>query len=409
MKFLLVNAGSSSLKVSLCAEEDAAPLARASVDLSGGPVRYEFHFGDREARVSESAGGGASNHGTALRKVLEELRAGLAGGLSVEAVGHRVVHGGNRGSGALVDTGLLKELESLSALAPLHNPPSLAALRVALEELPDIPHAALFDTAFHRRMLPEADRYAISDEWRSKWGIMRYGFHGFSHSYCASRAAELLGGPLEGPRVIVCHLGHGCSASAIANGRCLDTTMGFTPLEGLMMASRSGSIDAGAVLYMLRLPGASIDRLSHDLNHNSGLLGVSGVSADMREVLAAAQAGNERAELAVSMFCYRVRQAIGALFVTLGGADALVFTAGIGENAPVIRQRISEGLRALGFALDTGRNNAAVCDAEISEAGSRGRIFVLASREELSMLRELKTILSGGDASAPLSDLASHR
>jgi acetate kinase len=236
--------------------------------------------------------------------------------------------------------------------------------------------------------------YPLPDEWIRGWGIRRYGFHGLSHSYCANRAAEMLVRHVEELRLVICHLGHGCSASAVRHGRSIDTTMGFTPLDGLMMATRSGSVDPGILTHVQLKHGLGANELDEALNRRSGLLGVSGISADMREVLAAKHAGNERAGLAVDVYVHRVRQAIGALAVTLGGVDALVFTAGVGENSAEVRAAICGGLECLGLELDPGANRACRPDADVSPHGARARILVLAAREDLAMLSQVLRVIA---------------
>jgi acetate kinase len=290
-------------------------------------------------------------------------------------------------------------ITALADLAPLHNPPSLETLAAAEAELPGVPHVAVFDTAFHATLPPAARTYPAPERWTRDWGIRRFGFHGLSHAYCSRRAAELLGRSAEELRLVICHLGHGCSASAVRGGRCVDTTMGFTPLEGLMMATRSGSIDPGIVLHVQQHHGLTVEQVETALNRESGLLGVSGISGDMRQVLAAARGGHERAQLALAVYTHRVRQAIGALAVTLGGIDALVFTAGVGEHAGEIRQSICTGLECLGLELDAQANATCRPDADVARPSSRGRILVIATREELTMLREVIQVL--GENRAP--------
>jgi acetate kinase len=265
-------------------------------------------------------------------------------------------------------------------------------------ELPGIPQVAVFDTAFHATLPPEARTYPLPDRWTRDWGIRRFGFHGLSHAYCSRRAAEMLGRPTDELRLVVCHLGHGCSASAVRGGRCVDTTMGFTPLEGLMMATRSGSIDPSIVLHVQQHHGLTAEQVETALNRESGLLGVSDVSGDMRQVLAAAKAGHEQARLALAVYVHRVRQAIGALAVTMGGIDVLVFTAGVGEHASEIRESICAGLECLGLELDAGANADCRPDADVARHGSRGRILVIATREDVTMLHEVIQVLGGNQA-----------
>jgi acetate kinase len=259
--------------------------------------------------------------------------------------------------------------------------------------LPGVPHVAVFDTAFHAKMPPQARTYPVPQHWTGEWGIRRFGFHGLSHAYCSRRAAEILRRPLNELRMVICHLGHGCSASAVRGGQCIDTTMGFTPLEGLMMATRSGSIDAGIVLYVQQHHGLTAEQVETVLNRESGLLGVSGLSGDMRQILASAQAGHEQARLALAIYTHRVRQAIGALAVALGGIDALVFTAGVGEHAAEVRETICTGLECLGLELDANANVSCLPDADVARPGSGGRILVIATREDVTMFWEVIRVL----------------
>ncbi len=289
------------------------------------------------------------------------------------------------------------QITALADLAPLHNPPSLETLATAEAELPGVPQVAIFDTAFHATLPPEARTYPIPEKWTRDWGIRRFGFHGMSHAYCSRRAAEMLGGPADDLRLVICHLGSGCSDSAVRGGRCVATTMGFTPLDGLMMATRSGSIDPSIVLHVQQHHGLTPAQVETALNHDSGLLGVSGISGDMRQVLAAARTGHQQAQLALAIYTSRVRKAIGALTVTMGGVDALVFTAAVGEHATEVRQDICTGLECLGLELDTAANSTCRPDADVARRSSRGRILVIATREDITMLQEVIQVL-GGDS-----------
>jgi acetate kinase len=277
-------------------------------------------------------------------------------------------------------------------LAPLHNPPALEALKLAEEALPGVPHVAVFDTAFFSRLPPVACIYPLPYEWYLQWGVRRFGFHGISHSYCADRASQMLG---RNPHLVICHLGNGCSASAVKDGKAIATTMGFTPMEGLMMGTRAGSVDPGLLLYLQRHRGLTVEQLDQALNMDSGLLGVSGVSSDYREVEAAARQGNGRARLALEMFADRVRSTIGALTATLGGIDALIFTAGIGEHSSSLRAAACAGLDCLGVRLDSDRNAACKADADIAAQDSHSRILVIHTREELLIAREALRLVSG--------------
>jgi acetate kinase len=394
MNILLLNAGSSSLKCTLMEATGGAAIGRGLADWAGSATQYQYVGpGGREHSEKVSWRG----HADAVRRVLHDLRhtepAALPEGSALAAVGHRVVHGGQFTSSVRITPEIRSRLTALTDLAPLHTPPSLATLAAAEAELPDVPQVAVFDTAFHATLPPEARTYPVPENWTRDWGIRRFGFHGLSHAYCSRRAAELLGRPLESLRLVICHLGHGCSASAVRGGRCVETTMGFTPLDGLMMATRSGSIDPSIVLYVQQRHGLTAEEVESALNHESGLLGVSGISGDMREILDAVHAGHPQAQLALAIYTRRVRQAIGALAVTLGGVDALVFTAGVGEHAGQVRQTICDGLECLGLELDASVNSACRPDADVACRGSRGRILVITTREDVTMLREVVQVL----------------
>src|SRR6266850_3568441 len=345
MSILLLNAGSSSLKCSLMEPADGRVIADGLADWAGSVTHYQYALPDGKKQISDVSWKG---HAEAMRRFLHDLEhvepVALPERSKLGAVGHRVVHGGPFTSSVRITPEVRSRIAALADLAPLHNPPSLITLAAAEAELPDVPHVAVFDTAFHATLPPEAWNYPVPERWTREWGIRRFGFHGLSHAYCSRRAAEMLGRPIKELRLVICHLGHGCSASAVSGGRCIDTTMGFTPLEGLMMGTRSGSIDPSIVLHVMQHHGLSADEIESALNHESGLLGVSGVSGDMRQILYATRTGNERAQLALAIYARRVRQAIGAFAVTMGGIDALVFTAGVGEHAAPVRGAICKGL-----------------------------------------------------------------
>jgi acetate kinase len=396
VKILLLNAGSSSLKCTLMEAGQDTVIASALADWAGSATRYQYAVRDEPERSEQVRWTG---HAEAVRRVLHDLMhaepVALPDHSTLAAVGHRVVHGGPFTSSVLITPEVRSRISALVDLAPLHNPPSLATLTAAEAELPGVPHVAVFDTAFHATLPPEAWTYPVPATWTNTWGIRRYGFHGLSHAYCARRAAEMLAprSSSHDPRLVICHLGHGCSASAVLGGRCVDTTMGFTPLEGLMMGTRSGSIDPSIVLYVQQHHGLTAEQTDAALNHESGLLGVSGISGDMRQVLDAARAGHPQAQLALAIYTHRVRQAIGALAVTLGSVDGLVFTAGVGEHASEVRESICTGLECLGLELDPQANATCRPDADVARPGSRGRIFVIATREDMTMLQEVTRVL----------------
>ena len=388
MNVLLLNAGSSSLKASLVDSDTGTVIASAEGDWAGSEARYQY-AGPNGAERSEQVSW--KGHAKAVQRFLADLPTAQRSGLG--SVGHRVVHGGRFTSSVRITPEVRSRIMDLADLAPLHNPPSLETLAAAEAELPHVPHVAVFDTAFHATLPPEAYTYPVPHAWSREWGIRRYGFHGLSHAYCAHRAAELLRSDPEQINVVVCHLGHGCSASAVRGGTCVDTTMGFTPLDGLMMATRCGAIDPSIVLHVQERHGLTVQQVDAALNRESGLLGVSGISADMRQILAAAREGNEQAQLALDVYAHRVRQAIGAFAVTMGGVDAVVFTAGVGEHSADVRASICVGLECLGLELDAGANAACRPDADIASLDSRGRILVIATREDVTMLREVVRVL----------------
>jgi acetate kinase len=395
MNILVLNAGSSTLKLALFDADSLACLGSGLLDWTEEAGKSTFALRPREGEEIRSELDVTDHRGAARHAIPSLLELGAASGADIRssllAVGHRVVHGGTQFRESVrLDADVKKVLAEVSALAPLHNPPALETIDAAQELLPDVPHIGMFDTSFYTYLPPRAYVYALPYEWYTIWGIRRFGFHGISHAYCASRAAQLLDRSHEGFRVISCHLGNGCSATAVRSGIAVATTMGFTPLEGLMMGTRSGSIDPGILLHVQKERGLSVEELDHVLNHESGLLGVSGVSSDCRRVEDAARQGDERALLALEIYAARVREAIGALAVELGGVDALVFTGGVGENSASVRGGACKGLECLGLHLDPERNKTSSPDAEIALAASTGRIFVIHTREEEWIAREIR-------------------
>lgn len=365
---LVVNAGSSSLKLR------AFPSgARVLVERIGDDASLESGAPPSRTQVR------AEDHTAAFGVALEALAPDLEIG-SIDAVGHRIVHGGTTYvEPVVVDAEVERRLERLAGLAPLHNPPNLAALRAAKERLPSVPHVAVFDTAFHARMPRRAYLYGLPLRYLDREGIRRYGFHGTSHDYVSLAAAERLGRQRSELRIVTLHLGNGASACAVDRGRSVDTSMGFTPLEGLLMGTRSGSIDPGVLLHLARR-GYGTEDLDTLLNHESGLLGLSGVSNDMRDVRAAAEAGDDAATAALEVFAYRVRKVIGAYAAAMGGLDVVVFTGGIGENDAAIRRESLAGLGFLGIELDEARNLAN--HARIGREGAGVEVMVVATDEE---------------------------
>lgn len=395
MKVLLLNAGSSSLKGVLRESSAGAQIASASADWAGSTTRYRYSGPDGAEYCEKVAWTG---HAAAVRRFVHDLTSiepvAVRQPTDLAAVGHRVVHGGPFTSSVLITPQIRAQIAALVDLAPLHNPPSLETLAASEAELSHLPQIAVFDTAFHSTLAAEAYVYPVPQRWTHDWGIRRYGFHGLSHAYCSRRAAEILSRPVAELRLVICHLGHGCSAAAVRFGQSVDTTMGFTPLEGLMMATRSGSVDPSILLHVQQRHKLTVEQLEKTLNRESGLLGVSGTSADMREVLAAARSGHEQSRLAIAIYTRRIRQSIGALTVTMGGIDAIVLTAGVGENSPEVRAEVCAGLDCLGIAIDERLNASCRPDADISSSSARARVLVVATREDMTMLREVVDVLS---------------
>lgn len=407
MKVLVLNCGSSSVKFQVIETSLEAierntdeTLARGAVEKIGLPdSRLLLQVGDRKLyqEISEIL-----EHRAAVEKVLKVLlhpEHGLLKDIAeIEAVGHRVVHGGEKfASSVLVTDEVEAMIEDCVVLAPLHNPHNLRGLRAARALLPNVPHVAVFDTAFHQSLPPKAFIYGLPYQLYTRHRIRRYGFHGTSHRFVAIRTAALLGKSLDSLKIITCHLGNGCSMAAIDRGRSIDTTMGFTPLEGLLMGTRCGDLDPAILPWLQAVEELSLSQLNAMLNKHSGLYGISGVSSDMREVLAAAQSGNRRAALAVEVFCYRIRKYIGAYAAALGGLDAVTFTGGIGEHSPEIRAQALEGLGFLGIKLDATANLSAKPQTPtlISQAGSPVAVAVIPTNEERVIARDTVRVLAG--------------
>jgi len=313
----------------------------------------------------------------------------------IKAVGHRVVHGGEKFSGSVMITKeVIDALEECSELAPLHNPPNLMGIYACQEIMPKTPMVGVFDTAFHQSMPPSSYLYALPYEYYEKYKIRRYGFHGTSHKYVALKAAELLGKPLEELNVVTCHLGNGASMTAVQNGKSLDTTMGFTPLEGLVMGTRCGDIDPAIISYIMDKESMSIDDVNNVMNKKSGVLGISGISSDFRDLEEASDQGNERARIALEIFYKKVTKYIGAFAAEMGGLDAIVFTAGLGENSDVARRKICETLGFMGATIDDSKNDGTRgIEAIISTDDSKVKIVLMPTNEELMIARETKSLV----------------
>jgi len=409
MKILVLNSGSSSQKSALfelgpdSGDDPVPPLWEGKLEWSGD--KEDLHIRNRsgqEIRHQSKAGVHRASVGTMLENLWSGSTAVLKSASGIAVAGHRIVHGGRKLTLSVRITPEVKrEIENVAAIAPLHNQAGLEGIELIEKLLPNIPQIAVFDTGFHRTLPPEAFVYPLPYAWYER-GIRRYGFHGINHEYCAHRTAQLLKRDLSSLKIITCHLGNGCSLAAIEAGKSIDTTMGFTPLEGLMMGTRSGSVDPGILIHILRgdprdprrnpRDAALIENVDHMLNHESGLLGISGASSDMREVLDAMRVGNERAQLAFDIFVYRLQAGIGAMAASLGGLDALVFTAGIGENSPEVRKAACSKFSFLGVQLDDARNSSAKPDAEISSTGSRVRVLVIRAQEDWAIAKECERL-----------------
>lgn len=397
VNILVINSGSSSIKYRLIALPQEQVLADGLLERIGEQESRIIHktAGDsgRLNEIKQSVA--AADHHQAFKAVFEILGENCP----VDAIGHRVVHGGDRFSGpALIDDDTIASIRALCRIAPLHNPVNLLGIESCLSHFPGVPQVAVFDTAFHQTMPPHAYRYAIPETWYSDYGIRRFGFHGTSHHYVARRAAEFIGKPFDRSHLITLHLGNGASATAIANGRSVDTSMGFTPLEGLVMGTRSGDLDPAIPLFVEQTENTDTNVIDRALNRESGLKGLCGTN-DLRTVLEQKNAGDERARLALDLYCYRIKKYIGAYCAVLGEVDALVFTGGVGENAAEVRRLACEGLSRLGIAIDEAANSGVAGDiAEIGHAESRTRTLVIKTDEELQIALETMAVLDKDQA-----------
>ena len=387
MRILVLNSGSSSLKYQLFEMRDHSVLARGEAERIGesGSLLVHREPGSAEQIDSDSP---IADHGMAIDRIISILSESglLSDGDGLAGIGHRVVHGGEAFiEPTRIDDQVVSVIQSLSKLAPLHNPANLLGIEVARERRPDLPQVAVFDTAFHRTIAPHAYHYAIPREWYAKHGVRRYGFHGTSHAYVSRQAAAFLGRAPEALNLIVLHLGNGASACAIEGGHSIETSMGLTPLEGLVMGTRSGDLDPALIFHVARETGASLDELDSALSSQSGLEGLCG-SADVRDVLSRERSGDEDAAIAIGVYLHRIRKYIGAYTAVLGRLDALVFTAGVGENSAEIRGRVCQGLGGLGIEIDSKRNNASDRGPRAIQAdGSRVAVLVVPTNEELEI------------------------
>lgn len=400
MIILVLNCGSSSVKYQLIDTNSNITLAKgmvARIGMSGSVLTHKPH--DRsEVKVSADI----LDHIVAVEYILTILMSENHGVIKdkkeINAVGHRVVHGGERfKSSVLITDDLMNELRSLIELAPLHNPHNIRGINACMKNLPDVPQVAVFDTAFHHHMPPHAYIYGIPYVFYKRFSIRRYGFHGTSHRYVSERAAAMLGRPLSELKVITAHLGNGSSIAAIEHGKSVDTSMGFTPLEGLLMGTRSGDVDPAVILHIMAREELSLHEGNTLLNKHSGLIGISGVSSDVREVTEAADQGHPNAKLALDVMCYRLKKYIGSYAAAMGGLDALVFTAGIGENSSRVRSKTCERLEFLGVKLDETKNEKARGhEADISTTDAAVRTLVIPTNEELVIARDTEVIVNGG-------------
>jgi len=403
MNVLVLNSGSSSQKSCLYKIGETLPDDPPICDWEG-----KIEWAGEQAQYSIKNSGGAckkdlrpvGSRAESIERLLESLWSGdaqaISGPSDIDVVGHRVVHGGlHHFEPTLVTADVKAAIEGASTFAPLHNRAELEGMDIVAKLLGPVPQVAVFDTGFHRTMPLSAATYPGPYEWFEQ-GIRRYGFHGINHQYCAERAVQLLGKDLNSLRLVTCHLGNGCSLAAIRDGQSVDTTMGFTPLEGLMMGTRSGSVDPGILTYLMRQRGLSGEQLDEVLNRKSGLLGVSGISGDMREILAASKdkTENARAKLALDIYVHRLQSGIGAMIAVLGGVDALVFSAGVGENSPEVRAAACENLAFAGLKLDEEKNAQLPPDADISAANSAVGVFVIHAQEDWMIARECWSLLS---------------
>ena len=392
MNILVINCGSSSLKFQLINSDTEQCIAKGlceRIGIDGSMITYAPKGGEKEKTVTPMP-----DHTEAIRLVLEALtnpKTGVVKQLDeIGAVGHRVVHGGEKFADSVVITDeVMKAIEECNDLAPLHNPANLIGINACKSLMPDTSMVAVFDTAFHQTMPEEAYLYGIPYEYYQKYKIRRYGFHGTSHSYVSKKAAEVLGKKYEDLKIIVCHLGNGASVSAIKNGKCVDTSMGLTPLEGLIMGTRSGDIDPAIIEFIAHKEGKTIDEIMNILNKKSGVYGLSeNLSSDFRDIEAGYEEGAENATRAMETFCYRVAKYIGAYVAAMNGVDVICFTAGVGENSPILRTLICERLGYLGITLDQEANGKRGEDIAVSTPDSKTTVMVIPTNEELAIARE---------------------
>ena len=408
MKILVINAGSSSLKYQLIDMANEQVMAKGLCERIGidGHLKHSPLVGGKPVFNEDVP---MPTHSEAIAAVIEKLTSPEYGVVSsmkeIDAVGHRVVHGGEKfASSVRIDDAVMAALEECIPFAPLHNPANITGINACKAVMGDVPMVAVFDTAFHQTMPPKAYIYAVPYRWYTENKVRRYGFHGTSHQYVSQRAADMLGRPIEELRIATCHLGNGASTCSVKFGKSIDTSMGFTPQDGLPMGTRAGAIDAAITEYIVDQRGYSGKRVESALNTGSGMLGISGVSSDFRDLEAAAAEGNERAQLAIDVFCYKVTTRIGSCAAAMGGLDAVVFTAGVGENSASLRAKIMEGLEFLGLKLDPEKNNVRGKETIISTDDSPNKILLIPTNEELVIALDTARLVREYENAAAASD-----
>ena len=398
MKILVINAGSSSLKYQLLDPEKQQVLAKGLCERIGIDGRFTYKpEGKEPVKDAEVA---MPTHSEAIQTVLNALVDPANGVISsmdeIDAVGHRVVHGGEKfAKSVLITDEVMAAIEECNPLAPLHNPANIIGIKACQTLMPKTPMVAVFDTAFHQTMPALAYTYALPYEFYTEDKVRRYGFHGTSHKYVTARAAAMLGKPIQELKLISCHLGNGSSITAVDGGKSVDTSMGFTPLAGLPMGTRSGDLDAGILEYLMHKHGYDIDKMLNILNKKSGVEGISGVSSDFRDLETAAAEGNDRAQLALDVFAYSVKKLIGSYAAAMGGVDAVIFTAGVGENDPGTRAKAVAGLEFMGIQIDPEKNNVRGKEVDVAAAGSRARVLVIPTNEELMIAQDTAALVKG--------------
>ena len=397
MKILVLNCGSSSIKYQLIESDTKEVITKGGIEkigLSGAFIKYNAANGEKKTIEQD-----IPEHTVGVELIFKVLTDPADGALKslqeLDAVGHRVVHGGEKfAESVLINDEVLKQIEACNDLAPLHNPANLKGIAAVTKLLPNLPQVAVFDTAFHQTMPAKAYMYAIPYELYDKYAVRRYGFHGTSHRYVSARALEFLGMPVEGSKVITAHIGNGGSLAAVKDGKCVDTSMGLTPLEGVMMGTRSGDIDGGAVSFIMKKEGLDADGISNLLNKKSGLAGISCKSSDMREVFQGKVDGDPKCQLAIDMYTYRIKKYIGSYAAALGGCDVLVFTAGVTENQSDIREMVCKDMEWMGIKLDTAKNATIHgVEAVISAPDSKVKVVVIPTDEEMMIASDTKSLV----------------